>query len=82
MCFPCSQVGFGVYPVVVRKFGTEEKANPYVFTFYRYVQSLYNNTCCSIKLMMGWGAGEGACSYTYTGNYYSCGDSMLVRDTP
>ena len=30
-----SQVGFGLYPVVVKKFASEQKANPLVFSFYR-----------------------------------------------
>lgn len=32
------QILFGLYPVVVKKFAvsTKEKANAYIFTFYRY----------------------------------------------
>ena len=29
------QVGFGLYPVVVKVFAEEEKADPIVFSFYR-----------------------------------------------
>ena len=29
------QVGFGLYPVVVKEFAAKEKANPVIFSFYR-----------------------------------------------
>ena len=29
------QVGFGLYPVIVKKFASEKKADPLVFSFYR-----------------------------------------------
>lgn len=31
------QVGFGLYPVVVKVFAEEEKADPIIFSFYRQV---------------------------------------------
>ena len=33
------QIGFGLYPVIVRKYATAHKANPVIFSFYRYVCS-------------------------------------------
>lgn len=29
------QVGFGLYPVIVKKFATENHADPLIFSFYR-----------------------------------------------
>jgi len=29
------QVGFGLYPVIVKEFAAKEKANPVIFSFYR-----------------------------------------------
>ena len=31
------QVGFGLYPVVVKLFAAKNNANPLIFSFYRYV---------------------------------------------
>ena len=31
------QVGFGLYPVIVKQFAAEQKANPIIFSFYRQV---------------------------------------------
>ena len=31
------QVGFGLYPVIVKEFAAHEKANPVIFSFYRQV---------------------------------------------
>ena len=33
----CVQVGFGLYPVIVKLFAAEQKANPIIFSFYRQV---------------------------------------------
>ena len=33
----CIQVGFGLYPVILKQFATEQKANPVIFSFYRQV---------------------------------------------
>ena len=31
------QVGFGLYPVIVKQFATEQKTNPVILSFYRQV---------------------------------------------
>ena len=38
---PLLQLGFGLYPVVVKEFAAKEKANPVIFSFYRSA----NNNC-------------------------------------
>ena len=30
------QVGFGLYPVIVKQFAAKNNANPLIFSFYRY----------------------------------------------
>ena len=59
------QVGFGLYPVVVKVFAEEEKADPIIFSFYRQVLisvSLVPSqatprkvTAARKNLGMGWG---------------------------
>ena len=34
-CIPSPQIGFGAYPVVVKKLAQQSSANPIIFTFYR-----------------------------------------------
>ncbi len=46
------QVGFGVYPVVVKKFATQNKADPVVFSFYRYI-IVYECACSDIEVWCG-----------------------------
>ena len=35
--YTCSQAGFGLYPVIVKKFAAHEETNPVIFSFYRQV---------------------------------------------
>ena len=50
LCFVHPQVGFGLYPVVVKEFAAKEKANPIIFSFYR--SAAYNACVYSTVLVM------------------------------
>ena len=47
------QVGFGLYPVVVKEFAAKEKANPVIFSFYRQV-SVMARKGEGLPLVLSW----------------------------
>ena len=55
------QVGFGLYPVIVKKFATGEKADPLVLSFYRWL-FIYAYLDLTLSLVMILGVGS-AVSY-------------------
>jgi len=42
------QVGFGLYPVVVKEFAAKQKANPVILSFYRQVSVVVKTPGASI----------------------------------